>query len=133
MPIQPMDWEIIIMRFIALTHPCKNAEAKNIRNPISPIPAPSPIMNCPILFLCLIINVPPIITEMPPRSAMKFNVCKRCESTSAVGPPKFSIRYSIIVPMIPVDPIAPAIKSSVPPTYANNAAIFRLSIFTQSL
>ena len=110
-----------------------NAEANIIMNPISPIHAQSPMRNFPVLILWVIINEPPIITEAPPRLATKFNACRISESTSAVGPPKFSIRYSIIVPMIPVDPIAPAIKSSVPPTYANNAAIFRLSIFTQSL
>ena len=128
MPIQPMDWEIVVMKLIAVIHPCRNADARIIRNPTSPIPAPIPMMNFAILVLWLSISEPPIITEMPPRSAIMVSACRSSESRSAVAPPKFSIRYSITVPMMPVDPAAPAINSRVPPKYANNAAIFLVSI-----
>ena len=97
-----------------MIHPWRNAEARIIKNPISPIPAPIPIMNFPILNRWFIMNEPPIITEIPPRSAIKFKACRISESKSAVAPPKFSIKYSIIVPMMPVDPVAPAIRRSVP-------------------
>lgn len=36
----------------------------------------------------------------------------------------------MIVPIMPVDPVAPAIKRSEPPTYANTAAIFLDSIIS---
>ena len=121
------------MKFIALIHPWRNAEARIIRNPISPIPAPILIMNFPILNRWFIMNEPPIITEIPPRSAMKFKACRISESKFAVAPPKFSIKYSITVPMMPVDPVAPAIRRSVPPTYASKAAIFLDSILTNTL
>ena len=136
MPIQPMDWEIIVMKFITLIHPCRNANAKIIRKPTSPIPAPIPMMNFPILGRWLIINEPPMITEIPPRSATNVNACRISESRSAVAPPRFSIKYSIIVPTMPVDPVAPAIRRSVPPRYANKAAIlldFILYIFSEKI
>ncbi len=88
-PIHPMDCEIVVMKFIALIHPCRNADAKIIMKPISPIPAPIPIMIFPILGRWLIMSEAPIITEMPPRSAMKFSACRISESRSAVAPPKF--------------------------------------------
>lgn len=91
-PIQPMDCEIVVMKFITLIHPFRNADVKIIRKPISPIPAPSPIINFPILGRFLSMKQAPIITEMPPRPAMKFSACRISESRSAVAPPKFWIR-----------------------------------------
>ena len=88
-PIQPRDCDIVVMRFIAFIHPCRNADVRIIRKPISPIHAPIPIMNFPILGRWLIMNEAPIITEMPPRSAMKFSACRISEIRSAVAPPKF--------------------------------------------
>ena len=88
-PIQPMDCEIVVMKFIALIHSYRNDDAKIVSKPISPIPAPILIMNFPILGRWLIINDAPIITEIPPRSAMRFSACRTSENKSAVAPPKF--------------------------------------------
>lgn len=128
MPVQPTDCEITMRRLIALTQPCRNAEPRTIMKPISPIPVPKPIMNFPVLTRFLDINQPPAITEIPPSPAIRFSMWRIIVSRSAVAPSRCAIRYSITLPRMPVEPVAPATKRSIPPRYAKITATLRDTI-----
>jgi len=68
-PIEPIEKKLPIVRLFSII-----ATIIEIIKPIKPNPAPRTINNYPILNLSLPIGNPPIITDKPPREAIKIKI-----------------------------------------------------------